>query len=136
MLRLSTASPDFEAKFARVVAERRESAGDVSKTVSGILHEVRARGDEALAEYTHRFDRYSLANDADWRIAPETCRAAFEALAETSAGAGGGVSPVGAAVSCAHAGVENAAAMATRLVHRITCPSPWRRGSSPAHNRR
>ena len=80
MLRLSTASPDFEAKFARVVAERRESAGDVSKTVSGILHEVRARGDEALAEYTHRFDRYSLANDADWRIAPETCRAAFEAL--------------------------------------------------------
>lgn len=80
MQRLSTASPDFEAKFARLVAERRESAGDVAQTVAGILHEVRARGDEALAEYTKRFDRYTLADEADWRIAPEACRAAFEAL--------------------------------------------------------
>jgi histidinol dehydrogenase len=80
MLRLKTSDPDFEAKFARVVNDRRESEGDVARAVADILARVRDRGDEALVEYTTRFDSHSLHSDEDWRIAPETCRAAFEAL--------------------------------------------------------
>ncbi|OCC22658.1 histidinol dehydrogenase [Croceicoccus estronivorus] len=80
MQRLATSDPDFEAKFARLVADRRESSSDVAQTVSTILHEVRARGDAALADYTKRFDHYTLASDADWQIAPDACRAAFDAL--------------------------------------------------------
>ena len=83
MLRIATADRDFEAKFARLVSDRRESATDVAKTVADILREIRARGDEALAEYTARFDRYPLTSDADWRIAPEECRAAYDALDPT-----------------------------------------------------
>lgn len=80
MRRLSSSDPDFEREFAQLVADRRESDPDVAATVRHILQEVRARGDEALADYTARYDRYSLASDADWRIAPEACRAAFDAL--------------------------------------------------------
>ena len=80
MLRLSTSDPGFEKKFARLVDDRRESGEDVSRVVSGILGEVRALGDEALAEYTERFDRHTLASEDDWRIAPQACRDAYDAL--------------------------------------------------------
>src|SRR5690606_27261593 len=45
-----------------------------------ILSEVRQRGDEALSEYTQRFDRHTLSADEDWRISPAQCAAAFDAL--------------------------------------------------------
>jgi histidinol dehydrogenase len=80
MLRLKTGDPEFEAKFARLVNDRRESEGDVARAVADILARVRDRGDEALAEYTFRFDAHSLHAEDDWRIDPEACRAAFEAL--------------------------------------------------------
>src|SRR6185503_3452959 len=37
-------------------------------------------GDAALADYTERFDKHGLATEADWRIAPQTCRDAYDAL--------------------------------------------------------
>ena len=80
MLRLETRDPAFERKFARLVDERRDSGEDVSRVVADILSEVRQRGDEALSEYTQRFDRHSLSSDGDWRIDPADCAAAFAAL--------------------------------------------------------
>jgi histidinol dehydrogenase len=80
MLRLNSSDPEFERKFTRLVEDRRESESDVARTVADILDEVRQRGDEAVADYTSRFDRHTLGTDADWRVAPEDCRAAFEAL--------------------------------------------------------
>lgn len=80
MQRLSTSDRDFEARFTRIVEDRRDSAADVARAVGEILAEVRQRGDEALAEYTTRFDRHHLDDDADWRITPAQCAAAFEAL--------------------------------------------------------
>jgi histidinol dehydrogenase len=80
MLRLSTSDPGFEKKFARLVNDRRESEEDVSRVVSGILGEVRALGDEALAEYTERFDKHVLASEDDWQIGPQACREAYDAL--------------------------------------------------------
>ncbi|HEY6816464.1 MAG TPA: histidinol dehydrogenase, partial [Croceibacterium sp.] len=53
---------------------------DVSRVVSDILSEVRQRGDDAVSEYTLRFDKHNLANDEDWRISPAECAAAFAAL--------------------------------------------------------
>ncbi len=77
---LRTSDADFEKKFARVVADRRESGGDVAKTVYSILGDVRSSGDEALAEYTERYDDFTLPESGDWRIDPDRCRAAFDAL--------------------------------------------------------
>ena len=56
MLRLATSEAGFAKAFARLVADRRESDDDVARDVSLILGEVRQRGDDALAEYTARFD--------------------------------------------------------------------------------
>jgi histidinol dehydrogenase len=81
MLRLKTSEADFEAKFARLVNDRRESDTDVARAVDDILDRVRDRGDEALIEYTMRFDNFPLGSDDDWRISPAACKQAFDALA-------------------------------------------------------
>jgi len=79
MLRLSSQDPDFAQAFARVVADRRESAVDVAADVAAILKDVRARGDAALAELTARFDGHDL-DATGWRVSAEDCRGAFDAL--------------------------------------------------------
>lgn len=81
MRRLDHRAPGFAAAFAAVVAARREGDADVAAAVGAIIADVRAHGDAALAEYTARFDHHPLTNEADWRIAPERCAAAYAALA-------------------------------------------------------
>jgi histidinol dehydrogenase len=80
MKRLIAGEPAFETAFQRLVNSRRESGTDVAGDVAAIIARVKARGDDALAEYTQRFDDHQLTEDGDWRIAPDDCRAAFEAL--------------------------------------------------------
>jgi histidinol dehydrogenase len=80
MLRLSTREAGFEKAFARLVRDRRESDDDVARDVALILDDVRNRGDAALAELTERFDGHALSSEADWRIEPAQCRAAYDAL--------------------------------------------------------
>jgi histidinol dehydrogenase len=80
MLRLHITDKDFEVRFNRVVADRRESDPELFGEVSAILNEVQVRGDEAIAEYTERFDEYALASEADWRIDPADCRTAYQGL--------------------------------------------------------
>lgn len=77
---LSISDADFAAKFAQIVDDRREEDGDVAGVVTQILRDVKARGDAALAEYSAKFDGYDLADDADWVITADTCRAAYDAL--------------------------------------------------------
>lgn len=79
MLRLSSRDPGFAEAFARVVADRRESAVDVAADVAAILGDVRARGDAALAELTAKFDGHDI-DKTGWNVDPETCKAAFDAL--------------------------------------------------------
>jgi histidinol dehydrogenase len=80
MKRLHIADNDFEVRFQRIVADRRESDPELFGEVSAILNEVQVRGDEAVAEYTERFDQYALASETDWRIDPAECKAAYKAL--------------------------------------------------------
>jgi histidinol dehydrogenase len=80
MLRLDSRDPGFDQAFRRLVRDRRESEDDIARDVALIRDDVRNRGDAALTEYTERFDGHSLASEADWRIAPEDCRAAYEDL--------------------------------------------------------
>lgn len=77
---LRASDPGFENAFTRIVDDRRESDDDVAKDVRAILADVRRRGDAALAEYSQRFDHHRLAEDGDWRIGADACRAAYETL--------------------------------------------------------
>jgi histidinol dehydrogenase len=63
MIRLSTATPDFEAAFAALLNQARETAETVDRAVAAIIADVRARGDAALIDYTTRFDRLTLTAD-------------------------------------------------------------------------
>ncbi|MBU1607601.1 MAG: histidinol dehydrogenase [Alphaproteobacteria bacterium] len=80
---LDAAAADFEQAFTRIVRNNRDNDADVGRDVATILNEVRARGDDALVEYTMRFDGHRLTDDGDWRISAEQCRAAYDALDPT-----------------------------------------------------
>jgi histidinol dehydrogenase len=82
MRRLSSSDPGFAEAFARVVSDRRESAVDVAADVAAIIQAVRERGDEALAEYTTKFDHHDL-DVTGWQVGAEACKAAFDALDPT-----------------------------------------------------
>ena len=78
---LKTTEPGFETAFDKIVRDRRETDLDVSRDVRDILNEVRARGDDALVQYTARFDNHRLNTDDDWRIPAERCEEAWHATA-------------------------------------------------------
>jgi histidinol dehydrogenase len=59
-IRLDSQSPDFAARFAALLAMKRETAEDVEQSVRAIIAEVRARGDAALIDLTRKFDRVDL----------------------------------------------------------------------------
>ena len=80
MKRLNTSDADFEAEFARIVADRRESDGDVARDVRNILDAVKGRGDDALVEFTARWDDYNLRDAASWKIEAGECEAAYGQL--------------------------------------------------------
>ena len=57
---LSTRDAGFEREFDRLLDRAQEAGTEVEATVRAILADVRTRGDDALLEYTRRFDRYSV----------------------------------------------------------------------------
>ena len=59
MRRLATAEAGFEAAFAALLDEARETTDRVGPVVAEIIATVRGRGDDALADYTTRFDGWT-----------------------------------------------------------------------------
>ena len=57
---LDMGSADFEQRFVALLAAKRKSSADVDAAVAAIIEDVRARGDEALADLSRRFDRVDL----------------------------------------------------------------------------
>ena len=80
---LFAADKTFGSAFKRIVEDRRDGGGDIASDVTAIIARVKAKGDEALSDYTQRFDDHQLTEEADWRIAAADCRAAFEGLDPT-----------------------------------------------------
>jgi histidinol dehydrogenase len=78
MQKLAISDADFAKKFERIVNARRESDANVAGQVRDILHEVKARGDSAVSDYSMRFDGYALSEDDDWVITKERCEEAFQ----------------------------------------------------------
>jgi histidinol dehydrogenase len=58
--RLDSRDPGFARDFDALLKSKREVSDEVGSTVAAILADVRARGDEAVIEYTERFDRLAL----------------------------------------------------------------------------
>jgi histidinol dehydrogenase len=62
-LRLDRREAGFEERFAALLAGKREAAEDIDSAVSGIISEVRQRGDDALIDFTRRYDQVDLERD-------------------------------------------------------------------------
>ena len=56
-LRLDASAPDFEKEFSAFLGRNRDSDENVDRIAAEIVADVRARGDEAVAEYTKKFDK-------------------------------------------------------------------------------
>ncbi len=85
MQRLSTADPDFEARFAALVADTREPDRGVAGQVAAILERVRREGFAAVADLTMRFDRVDVSADSVEVRAPERAAAIARVPPETRA---------------------------------------------------
>ncbi len=73
--RLDAAAPGFERDFSGFLGRNRDSDDNVDRVVADIVADVRARGDEAVVEYTRKFD-WSGAELSSLRVSDAERRAA------------------------------------------------------------
>ncbi len=78
---LDTSSADFEARLAPLLAFEATQDESIERVAAEILAQVRSRGDEAVLEYTRRFDRIEAARMAALEVTRAEMEAAFAGLA-------------------------------------------------------
>ena len=81
MQKLHTSDPSFRAAWARLCARGSdEDEAPVREAAQKVVADVRARGDEALLEYTRRFDGWDPGTAAGVVLGPDAMRAAYTSL--------------------------------------------------------
>jgi len=78
--RLSTQQADFDVRLSTLLAFEETADEKLEATVASILADVKKRGDEAVLEYTRKFDRLPLANAAAMELPRSELQAAFDGL--------------------------------------------------------
>ncbi len=78
--RLDTRRAEFESEFAAINAVEVAFDAAIESAVESVLADVRSRGNAALLEYTHRFDRFDAPSVAALEITPAEMRAALDDL--------------------------------------------------------
>jgi histidinol dehydrogenase len=79
-LRLSTASPNFEADFKARLHWSADTDAAIEQRVADILADVKLRGDAAVMEYTERFDGLKAADMAALEMTQGELKVAFDGL--------------------------------------------------------
>ncbi|MEK7874785.1 MAG: histidinol dehydrogenase [Pseudomonadota bacterium] len=82
--RLASGAPDFEARFAALLAFEGAQDSAVDAAVAGILEDVKRRGDAAVLDYTRRFDRVQAASVAELELTREEMQRALATLPAAS----------------------------------------------------
>jgi len=78
--KLDSTQDDFQETLDALLAFEAETDDAIEGAVAKIIADVRARGDEAVLEYTNRFDRTKAASMADFDITQPELDAALAAL--------------------------------------------------------
>lgn len=78
--RLSTRDPGFNAELDALLAYEATADEKLEATVAAILADVKRRGDEAVLEYTNKFDRLPLADAAAMELSRDELKASFEGI--------------------------------------------------------
>jgi len=77
---LDSSAPGFDAKLAAVLAYSAETDRAIEASVESILADVRGRGDDAVLEYTRRFDRVEVDAVAALEVGRDELAAALAGL--------------------------------------------------------
>ena len=78
--RLSTGDGDFGERLGSLLAFEATQDESIESAVTEILLAVRKRGDQALLEYTSRFDKLAVKSVHELLLQPEILRQAFDRL--------------------------------------------------------
>ena len=78
--RLSTEDANFAEQFRALLAYEEQRDPHVEGAVADIIHAVRKRGDEALLEFTEKFDRVKASSAAELEIGQDELKHAFDTL--------------------------------------------------------
>jgi len=78
--RLSTNSASFDAEFKARLHWSADADAAIEKVVADILADVQKRGDEAVLEYTNRFDKLDAKTLPELELTQAELKAAFEGL--------------------------------------------------------
>ncbi|MDA8445506.1 histidinol dehydrogenase [Paracidovorax valerianellae] len=79
-VRLRTDSADFETAFRDRLHWSAETDAAIEQRVADILADVQARGDDAVLEYTRRFDGLAVDSMAALELSQDELKAAFDAI--------------------------------------------------------
>lgn len=85
LTRLDATSADFNSQLDRLLAWNESEDQSVHQRVLEIITEVRIQGDQALVDYTNRFDQRSVTRAAELELSQAQLKAAFEAVPEAQA---------------------------------------------------
>ncbi len=77
---LSYSDSDFEARLEQLLAWENVSVDSVGQVVDDILKDVRRRGDQALLDYTNRFDRREVDSAAELQVSQQALQDALAGL--------------------------------------------------------
>jgi len=80
MRQLNTTDLSFEADLKALLSLSEDDLSAIELTVSKILRDVQARGDQAVIELTQQFDRLQVTQLADLEISRQDMQHAFEQL--------------------------------------------------------
>ncbi|MFK7977601.1 MAG: histidinol dehydrogenase [Halioglobus sp.] len=82
MRRLDSTSTDFQDQLTRLTQSHGEVNSELEATVANIVAEVAARGDDAVLEYTARFDKLEVASAAALEIPSERLHNAYQSISQ------------------------------------------------------
>ncbi|OMH30352.1 histidinol dehydrogenase [Motiliproteus sp. MSK22-1] len=80
--RLKYSDPDFDLKLDRLLAWESVSDGAVNNVVTEILQNVKKRGDEAVVDYSNRFDRLDVSSISELELGKEKLQQALDLISE------------------------------------------------------
>ncbi len=76
--RLTTTQADYQSQMDTLLAWEGVSDDQVNSTVREILKDIRLRGDDALVEYTNKFDRMNVSSMKELTFTKEQIEAAYK----------------------------------------------------------
>ena len=85
MQRLDTEQDDFDLKLKQLLAYEEDVLEDIESQVRAIVSDVRKRGDDALVDYTNRFDQRDVQDVSELIIGHEQLEAAEKKLKSDNA---------------------------------------------------